>query len=215
MRVRAFFATGVALAVSTVIAGCGGGSDAAVGTSSIVPTVTTTVTTAAPTTTRGAVTGTRSAPTSRTAGGGSAAVAASSFRADLTVQRAGLGLLALTNTAEQAVTVRGWPTLTFLNAANETVSVPVRKVSVPGAGPSITIGPGETAFAGVQWTVGDKADPKTFVATTVRMTPPGGTGWVNVNVIGTDGQDAGYAEFDITSARIGTLQPSSQGVLVF
>ncbi|HVV23593.1 MAG TPA: DUF4232 domain-containing protein, partial [Pseudonocardiaceae bacterium] len=140
---------------------------------------------------------------------------ASSFRADLTVQHAGLGLLALTNTSKRAVTVRGWPTLSFLNAANETVSVPVHKVAIPGAGPSITIGPGETAFAGVQWTVGDKADPKTFVATTVRMTPPGTIGWVDVHIIGTDGEPDGYPEFDITAAKIGTLQPSSQGVLVF
>lgn len=218
MRVSSIIVAGSALALLTVLAGCGGGSgNSAAGTpsSSVAPWTTVSTTVPPSTTTRGVVTGTRPAPTSRAAGGGSAAGTASSFRADLTVQHAGLGLLAVTNTTKRAVTVRGWPTLAFLNAANETVSVPLQQVAVPGAGPSIAIGPGETAFAGVQWTVGDKADPRTFVATTLRLTPPGSTGWVDVNVIGSDGQQVGYPEFDLTSARIGTLQPSSQGVLVF
>jgi hypothetical protein len=157
------------------------------------------------------VTTTRPAPTTT----GGAVAEQASFQVDLTIQRAGLGLLALTNSGKRAATVRGWPTLVFLNAANETVAVPVRKVAVPGAGPSITIGPGETAFAGVRWVVGDKANPKTFVATSLRLTPPGSTKSVNVRLIGTDGQSGGYIEFDLTSAQIGTLQPSSQGVLVF
>lgn len=138
-----------------------------------------------------------------------------SFKADLTIQQAGLGLLALTNTGTQTVTIKGWPTLTFLNQANEPVGVSVQNVSVPGAGPSIPIGPGQTAFAGVKWVVGDKADPKTAVATSLSLTPPGGSKAINVNVIGTNGQSGGYIEFDFTSAQVGTLQPSSQGVLVF
>lgn len=217
-RTRAALALVPALTLCTVIAGCGGNSDSATGTSPTpaAPTVSATVTpTATATSTRSVVPGTRPAPTSRTTGGGSAPVTASSFRADLTVQRAGLGLLALTNTSGRPVTVQGWATLQFLNAANQTVAVPLRKVAVPGAGPSITIGPGQTAFAGVRWTVGDKADPKTFVATTLRLMPPGGTGWANVNVIGVNGDEDGYPEFDLTGAEIGTLQPSSQGVLVF
>ncbi|HKN98533.1 MAG TPA: DUF4232 domain-containing protein [Pseudonocardiaceae bacterium] len=145
----------------------------------------------------------------------SGATTGSVFRADLTVQRSGLGLLALTNTAKRPVTVQGWPTLAFYDAADESLAVPVRQVDVPGAGPKITIGPGETAFAGVRWAVGDKADPKTFVATSLRLTPPGGSQPVTVSVIGTDGQVAEFPEFDVTAAEIGTLQPSSQGVLVF
>jgi hypothetical protein len=140
---------------------------------------------------------------------------AADFRVDLTVQRAGLGLLAVTDTATRPVTVRGWPTLTFYDAADDALPVPVREVAVPGAGPSIIIGPGETAFAGVRWTVGDKADPRTFVATTLAVTPPATAGAVTVHVIGTDGQEQADPEFALTGAEIGTLQPSSQGVLVF
>jgi hypothetical protein len=213
MRVRTIILTGAMLATLTAVAACGGSG----GTAASAPKTTTqpavpTTTTVAPTTTMApVVTTTRPVPTTT-----SGAVAAqASFQADLTIQRAGLGLLALTNSGKRAATVRGWPTLVFLNAANETVAVPMKKVAVPGAGPSITIGPGETAFAGVRWVVGDKANPKTFVATSLRLTPPGSTKSVNVRLIGTNGQSGGYIEFDLTSAQIGTLQPSSQGVLVF
>lgn len=179
---------------------------AACGTTTTTPTDQPAPTTTVPMTT------TQPAP-STSSGSGSAT--ASVFRVDLTVQRSGLGLLAVTNAAQRSVAAKGWPTLRFYDAADELLAVPVRKVDVPGAGPKIAIGPGETAFAGVRWTVGAKADPKTFVATTVRLTPPGGSQPVTVRVIGIDGQVADDVEFDLTAAEIGTLQPSSQGVLVF
>jgi hypothetical protein len=216
MRARTIILTGAMLATLTAVAACGGGT---AGIAAGVPPPPPTTTQPAPITdTTGDMAPATSplvSPPTATTPPEAAAAAQPSFQADLTVQRAGLGLLALTNTGRRAATVRGWPTLVFLNAANETVAVPMRKVEIPGAGPPITIGPGETAFAGVRWVVGDKADAKTFVATSLRLTPPGGTGSVNVRVIGVDGQQGGYVEFDLTSAQIGTLQPSSQGVLVF
>jgi Protein of unknown function (DUF4232) len=199
MRVRAIV---VICSVLVTVVACGTSTP----TSQPAPT-TTTATATAPTTTRQTTT---APPTTSTE-----ATTASSFRVDLTIQRSGLGLLAVTNAAKHPVAVQGWPTLRFYNSADESLAVPVRKVDIPGAGPKITIGPGETAFAGVRWTVGDKADPKTFVATSVRLTPPGGSQPVTVNVIGMDGQIAEFPEFDLTTAEIGTLQPSSQGVLVF
>jgi uncharacterized protein DUF4232 len=201
MRARAIV---VVCSVLVTVAACGTTAP----TSQPAPT-TTTATATAPTTTRPTTT-TTAPPTTSTD-----ATTASAFRVDLTVQRSGLGLLAVTNAAKHPVAVQGWPTLRFYNSADESLAVPVRKVDIPGAGPKITIGPGETAFAGVRWTVGDKADPKTFVATSVRLTPPGGSQPVTVNVIGMDGQIAEFPEFDLTTAEIGTLQPSSQGVLVF
>jgi hypothetical protein len=189
-----------------LVAGCGSGSVATAPVSRRPATPT--ATTVAPP----ATTATRPATTTPTK---SQAPTASSFEVDLTVQRAGLGLLALTNTSGQPVRVQGWPVVAFYNAADEPVAVPIRKVSVPGAGPSVTVGPGETAFAGLRWTVGDKADPKTFVATTLTLTPPGTTGAVTVHVIGSDGTEEDAPEFDVRTAEVGTVQPSSQGVLVF
>ncbi|HEX5121541.1 MAG TPA: DUF4232 domain-containing protein [Pseudonocardiaceae bacterium] len=202
MRVRAIV---VVCSVLVTVAACGTTTP----TSQPAPTTTTTSTT--PSTTRPSTTTKPTTPPTTSTGPTTASV----FRVDLTVQRSGLGLLAITNTAKHPAAVQGWPTLRFYNSADESLAVPVRKVDVPGAGPKITIGPGETAFAGVRWTVGDRADPKTFVATTLRLTPPGGSQQVTVNVIGTDGQIAEFPELDLTTAEIGTLQPSSQGVLVF
>ena len=191
MRVRTIvIASSVLVAVTVAACGTGTADTAA------PPTATTPTTTVAPTTSR-------------------KPVPQQVFQADLTIQRAGLGLLALTNASTRPVTVRGWAVIRFYNAADEPLAVPVKKVDVPGAGPSIAIGPGETAFAGVRWQVGDKASRKTFVATTLRLTPPGGAPATVVNVIGEDGRIDPSAELDLTAAEIGTLQPSSQGVLVF
>ncbi|HYS39116.1 MAG TPA: DUF4232 domain-containing protein [Pseudonocardiaceae bacterium] len=182
-----------------VVAGCGAGQSAA-------PVVSTTV---VPTTTSAAPTSAR--PTSPRP----VPVAVVSVRAELNMQGGALGLLALTNTGKQSVTVQGWPAMKFLDAANGTLSVPVQRVAVPGAGPSIRLAPGRTAFAGVTWVVGDKAETDTYVATTVRLTPPGAGAPVVVSVVGTDGRVSGYPELDLKSVKVGTWQPASQGVLAF
>ncbi len=182
-----------------VVAGCGTGQSAA-------PVVSTTV---VPTTTSAAPTSAR--PTSPRP----VPVAVVSVRAELNMQGGALGLLALTNTGKQSVTVQGWPAMKFLDAANGTLSVPVQRVAVPGAGPSIRLARGRTAFAGVTWVVGDKAETDTYVATTVRLTPPGAGAPVVVRVVGTDGRVSGYPELDLKSVKVGTWQPASQGVLAF
>lgn len=144
-----------------------------------------------------------------------ATAAAGQFTVDLTIQQDGLGLLSIVNNATTKTTINGWPTLTFLNAANESVAVPVKKVNIPGAPTSITLQPGGGAFAGVKWTNGDKGSDSTFVATTIEVTPPGSKTPVVANVIGTNGKKQTYYEFDITSVQVGTMQPSTEGVLVF
>lgn len=168
------------------------------------------------------VTTTASAPATSTSNQVAAAPATSNsnasaagFTVDLTIQQDGLGLLSVQNNGTTKATIDGSPTLTFLNAANETLSVPVHNVNIPGAATSITLAPGENAFAGVKWTDGDKASVSTFVATTLKVTPPGSTAPVVANVIGTSGKKQTYYEFDITSVKVGTLQPTTQGVLVF
>jgi Protein of unknown function (DUF4232) len=191
-------AGGCVILLIALLSGCGSGQSAA-------PAGITT-TTAVPTTTAAPIrpTTTRPAPPPVVA-----------VRAELTMQGGALGLLALTNTGKQSVTVQGWPSMRFLDAANGTLPVPVLRVAVPGAGPSIRLAPGRTAFAGVTWVAGDKADTSTYVATTVRLTPPGNGTSVVVGVIGTDGRVSGYPELDLKSVKVGTWQPASQGVLAF
>lgn len=189
----------VTAATLILLAGCGGSTQSSGSSSSAAPTTTTT-TASAPATTH------------TTSASHQAGAAAASFKADLTVQGEGSALLTLTNSGSQSVTIQGWPTLKFLGANNGALAVPEQKVEKPGAAPSITLAPGRTAFAGIKWVLGDKADTSTFVATSVTVTPPNHT-TVKANLIGTDGKVAGYLELPLKSVQVGTLQPSSQGVL--
>jgi hypothetical protein len=189
----------LASAVLVSLAACGSGSSTSSSTTSSRPTTATQNQVAAT-----PITSDTTAPT-----------VAGQYTVDLTIQQSGLGLLSVVNNAKTKTTINGWPTLTFRNAANETLAVPVQKVDIPGAPTAITLQPGGGAFAGVKWTNGDKASDSTFVATTLEVTPPGATTPVVANVIGTDGKKQGYYEFDITSVQVGTMQPSTEGVLVF
>jgi hypothetical protein len=204
MRVRHILLPVVTGSLLLGLAACGSGSSA-----SGSPSTTSTTTTAnAPvTSTHNQVADTRAT--------GRATAGTNQYTVDLTVQQDGLGLLAVTNSSKTKETINGWPTLSYLNAADEPLSVPVKNVKIPGAAMPITLAPGQTAFAGVKWTDGDKGSTSTFVATTLKVTPPGASAPVVANVIGTDGKKQGYYEFDITSVQVGTLQPSTQGVLVF
>jgi hypothetical protein len=205
MRVSNIVLPVLACTVLAGLAACGSGSSASGSTTTSQPT-----TASAPaTTTNNQVADTPITSSTK------ASATAGQFSVDLTIQQSGLGLLAVTNSGKTAASINGWPTLTFRNAANETVAVPVKKATVPGAPTAITLQPGRTAFAGVKWTNGDKGSDSTFVATTLDVTAPGATTEVAANVIGTDGKKQGYYEFDITSVQVGTLQPSTEGVLVF
>ncbi|HEY3606626.1 MAG TPA: DUF4232 domain-containing protein [Pseudonocardiaceae bacterium] len=196
-------AGGCVVLLIALLAGCGSSQSAA-------PVTTTTV---APTTTPAPTT--RPAPVRPTSARPVPAEPTWAVLAELTMQGCALGLLTLTNAGKQAVTVQGWPAMKFLDAADGTLPVPVQRVAVPGAGPSIRLAPGRTAFAGVTWVPGDKAETTTYVATTVRLTPPGTAAPVVVSVIGTDGRVSGYPELDLKSVKVGTWQPASQGVLAF
>jgi len=132
--------------------------------------------------------------------------------AELVHQQApGSEILVVTNKGTTPLTVDGWPTLSFLNAANGSLAVPVQKVSQPGAATKTTIQPGQSAFAGVKLVLGDKGDSTTSVATTTNLTIPGAPTTV-VSLIGDDGHAAAYPELDLKSVQVGTFQPSMQGV---
>jgi hypothetical protein len=197
---RAFMLSTVTAATLMLLAGCGNSNQSAGSSSSTAPTTTTTTTSAG------------SSTKHTTSASHQTGTTAASFKADLTVQGEGSALLTLTNSGSQSVTIQGWPTLKFLGANNGALAVPEQKVEKPGAAPSITLAPGRTAFAGIRWVLGDKADTSTFVATSVTVTPPNHT-TVKANLIGTDGKVAGYLELPLKSVQVGTLQPSSQGVL--
>jgi hypothetical protein len=120
-------------------------------------------------------------------------------------------ILVVTNKGTGPLTVDGWPTLSFLNAANGSLAVPVQKVSQPGAATRTTIQPGQSAFAGVKLISGGKGDNDTYVATTTNLTIPGAPTTV-VSLIGDDGHAAEYPALDLKSVQVGTFQPAMHGV---
>jgi hypothetical protein len=129
---------------------------------------------------------------------------------DATIQR---GLVAVTNTAERACTVRGWLSITLVNAADEPVGVPTRTVEEPGPAEDIEIRPGATAFAGIKWTVCDKADADCGVGNTIRYSLTRST---NGSAAKLDGFPAAEKSgITMKSLLIGTLQPATQGVVAW
>ncbi|WP_370947258.1 DUF4232 domain-containing protein [Amycolatopsis sp. cg5] len=143
-------------------------------------------------------------------------VGACTVKADLNTQPGGgKALLALTNTGSGPCTLEGWPTLSFLAANNSVIKVPVKKVEQPGAGPKIVLEPGRSAFAGVKWTTCDKGDETCFVATTVKVAAPGTKKPVVADFIGAGGGDQKVLELPVSAVEVGTLQPSTQGVVAW
>ncbi|MFD4671488.1 DUF4232 domain-containing protein [Lentzea sp. NPDC058450] len=134
-------------------------------------------------------------------------------KAELTMQgKPGLGLLTATNQGGAPITFQGWPKLSFTNAANEPAAIAVEQKLVPGEGPSITLQPGQTAFAGVLF---DTDDTNSFAINEMMAELPGMTP-VKVTFIGTDGQPiADMSKLKVSEAKVGTMQPAAQGVTVF
>jgi len=132
----------------------------------------------------------------------------------LTMQgKPGLGLLAATNQGKAPITFQGWPKLSFTNPANQPAAIPVEQKLVPGEGPSITLQPGQTAFAGVQLDV--DGDANSFAINEMTAELPGLVP-AKVQFIGTDGQPiADVSKLKVSKAEVGTMQPVTQGVLVF
>lgn len=134
-------------------------------------------------------------------------------KAELTMQgKPGLGLLALTNSGADVLTLQGWPKLRFTNPAGQPAAIPVEQKLVPGEGPSITLRPGQTAFAGVRF---DTDDANSFAINTMDV-ELSKAGTAQVSFIGTDGQPMNDTTgLKVSEAEVGTWQPVSQGVLVF
>jgi hypothetical protein len=135
-------------------------------------------------------------------------------KVELTMQgKPGLGLLAATNRGSGPITFQGWPKLTFTTLADEPAAIPVEQKLVPGEGPSITLQPGQTAFAGVQLDVDDNANSFAIGSMTAELP---GVAPAKVAFIGTDGHEiTDISKLKVSEAKVGTMQPATQGVLVF
>ena len=210
MRVRTIVTAVSALGLLTVLTACDGGAVTASiqPLQSAAPAVSSTP---APSASNAPSTGNKTQP----AVPADSNQAATSFKAEFSIQRQGVGMIMLTNTSGHTVTVRGWPSLSFTNAHGDKVTVPTQKVEVPGPGPSISVVNGGSVFAPVAWTDGDKGDTSTVVADGVQVVPPNAAKPVETKFTGIDGSDAGYYQFALKSVKIGTFQSSTHNLLAF
>ncbi|WP_051799119.1 DUF4232 domain-containing protein [Catenuloplanes japonicus] len=137
------------------------------------------------------------------------------IKVDATLMKAGIALLAITNTSTTACRISGWPKLTLLAADNSALTVPVREVPQPGPATPSDLDPGESAFAGVKWTNCDKAAAGCAVVTTLTVAPEGGGSPVVAKITGVEGGSQTVPELPLSALEVGTIQPSSQGVIAW
>ncbi|WP_203825007.1 DUF4232 domain-containing protein [Actinoplanes palleronii] len=161
---------------------------------------------------------TKPAGTATTGGTEAAACTSADMKTTVTAQSDGgdtlqKGLVTLTNTGKAVCTLDGWVAISLVNAADEVVPVPTRKVPQPGPAEAFTVKPGTSAFAGFTWTTCDKGDASCGVGNTLRYNLEAST---DGPVAELEGFPAGERSgITMKSLTIGTLQPSRQGVVAW
>ncbi|GAB1690406.1 DUF4232 domain-containing protein [Krasilnikovia sp. M28-CT-15] len=124
-----------------------------------------------------------------------------------------MGLVALTNSSDRACKVAGRASISLVNAAGDVVDVPVKEVDEPGAAAPITLKPGRTAFEGIKWTLCDKADTNCGVGNAMRFNLEASTDGPGAKLDGFPSPE--QSGITMKSLTIGTLQPSTQGVVAW
>ncbi|GAA2897886.1 hypothetical protein Acy02nite_21600 [Actinoplanes cyaneus] len=213
MRIRTLMIAVPALLVLGVAAGCDDSEAPAAAPATTAPAD---AVTSAPATPAKATATTK--PTTKSGSPSVAACRSADLKTTVTLQPDGTrttltGLVTLTNGGKSSCTLDGWVAISLVNAADEVVKVPTRKVNEPGPAETFTVKPGTSAFAGIKWATCGKADETCGVGNTLRY---------NLEA-STDGPVAVLEGFpnpersDITmkSLQIGTLQPSNQGVVAW
>ncbi|MFD9125474.1 DUF4232 domain-containing protein, partial [Kitasatospora sp. NPDC059571] len=161
----------------------------------------------------GAATG--SAKASAAAPSGSDRCRTTELKADVQLQGTpGSAMVMLTNRGDRTCTVKGYLGYGGLLADNSRSDVATTRVPQPGAPVTVTLKPGTTAFSGLKWTLCDKADASCQVLAGVVVTPPDETTQLTATVYGTDAKTVLQLPVAKAGFTVGTLQPSSQGVLL-
>ncbi|WP_371500591.1 DUF4232 domain-containing protein [Kitasatospora sp. NBC_00374] len=138
------------------------------------------------------------------------------LRADVQLQpdHPGSAMLLLVNKGTRTCTVYGYAGLGGLLADNSPVVLATTRVPQPGPPTQVTLKPGTTAFAGLAWASCSKSDPECKVLAGLSLTPPDETTQVTAAVLGTDGKQVNALAVSKAGVRVGSLQPSNQGVLL-
>ncbi|GAA0233583.1 DUF4232 domain-containing protein [Cryptosporangium japonicum] len=139
---------------------------------------------------------------------------ADDIQVDVTWQPSGpVGLVALENASERACMLQGRAAVTLTNAADENVPVPTVAVDEPGPAVSFLLPPGSTAFQGITWTPCDKGDSACGVGNGLRVTLPGSTSPLTAELLEFPAPEKN--DITMSSLRVGTIQPSRQGVVAW
>jgi protein kinase-like protein/uncharacterized protein DUF4232 len=123
------------------------------------------------------------------------------------------GLVALANRSGSSCRVDGRVFIGLYNAADERVRVPTTSVSEPDKAVDILLRPGTGAFQGIKWVACDRDDADCPTGNTLRGSLDASKRGV---VAGQEGfPDPNRSLITMKSLKIGTLQPSTQGVVAW
>ncbi|GAA0572449.1 hypothetical protein GCM10010172_66250 [Paractinoplanes ferrugineus] len=131
---------------------------------------------------------------------------------DVTAAGTQRGLLSVANRSGAACRIDGRVVVGLYNAADERVPVPATPVDEPGEAVDILLRPGTGAFQGIKWETCDRADADCPTGNTLRGSLGSGRGVVATLA---DFPDPSRSLITMKSLKIGTVQPSTQGVVAW
>ncbi|SNT56156.1 Protein of unknown function [Streptosporangium subroseum] len=124
-----------------------------------------------------------------------------------------MALVQLTNASSRTCSVGGWLVITLVNAADQAVNVPTKDVAEPGESVPADLAPGTGAFAGIKWTICDKAATDCPTGNTIKVGLAKGGPLVAATLEGFPNPEQSGITFK--SLQVGTVQPSNQGVVAW
>jgi hypothetical protein len=124
-----------------------------------------------------------------------------------------MALVQLTNASSRTCNVGGWPVIKLVNAADEAVTVPTKDVAQPGESVPADLAPGTGAFAGIKWTICDKAAADCPTGNTIKVGLAKGGVLVAATLEGFPNPE--QSDITFKSLQVGTIQPSNQGVVAW
>ncbi|WP_275409646.1 DUF4232 domain-containing protein [Planotetraspora mira] len=124
-----------------------------------------------------------------------------------------MALVQMTNASSRTCNVDGWPVITLVNAADEAVTVPTKYVAEPGKPVPADLAPGGGVFAGVKWTICDKAAAGCPTGNTIKVGLAKGGPLVVATLEGFPSSE--QSGITVKSLQVGTIQPSNQGVVAW
>ncbi|GAA3928912.1 serine/threonine protein kinase [Actinoplanes auranticolor] len=123
------------------------------------------------------------------------------------------GLVSIANNSDAACRVDGRVFVGLYNAADERVQLPTTAVDEPGESVDILLRPGTGAFQGIKWEACDRADSDCPTGNTLRgslTSSKRGVVMAQENF-----PDPARSLITMKSLKLGTIQPSTQGVVAW